>query len=125
MTIRLISLIFALVVLFAPGCGGDSEPELDLSPIAAEGREIANNNGCSACHGKNGQGSVGPAWTGLAGSDVELEDGTIVVADDDFLRRSITDPSAEIADGYTIVMPENPLTDDEVELVLAYIKELP
>ena len=115
--------MFALAVLLLAGCGG-SEPELNLSPVAAEGREIANNNGCSACHGNNGQGSVGPAWTGLAGADVELDDGSIVVADDEFLRRSISDPSAEIADGYTIVMPENALTDDEIELVLTYIKEL-
>ena len=123
MTTRVVVLIIALIVLFAAGCG-ESEPALDLSPTAAEGREIANSNGCSACHGNNGQGSVGPSWTGLTGGEVELEDGSIMVTDDEYLRRSISDPSAEIAAGYTIVMPENSLTDDEIELVLAYIKEL-
>ncbi len=124
MTTRLFSPAVAAVLLLASACGGESEPELNLSPLGTEGREIANSSGCSACHGNRGQGSVGPAWAGLPGEEVELEDGTIVVADDEYLARAIADPQAEVVGGYTITMPENALTDEEIDAVIAYIKEL-
>jgi cytochrome c oxidase subunit 2 len=102
--------------------GGDSGPE--LSAAGEEGREIANGNGCAACHGNNGQGGAGPAWKGLLGSTIELEDGTTVVADEGYIRTSITDPSAQRNAGYTLQMPTNSLTDDEIDAVIAYIADL-
>jgi cytochrome c oxidase subunit 2 len=104
-------------------CGaGDSGPE--LSAEGEKGREIAGTNGCAACHGNNGQGGAGPAWTGLFGSTVELDDGTSVVADEEYIRTSITDPGAQRNAGYTLQMPENSLTDDEIDSVIAYIRDL-
>ena len=61
---------------------------------------------------------------GLYGSDVELEDGTTVVADDDYLSRAITDPSAEVVAGSRTQMPKNSLDDDQVADVVAYIRDL-
>ena len=98
------------------GCSSDAQ----LSPEAALGLEIAQDNGCLACHDA---GRVGPDWSGLAGSEVGLEDGTTVIADDAYLRRSIRDPGADIVTGYTVTMPENDLTDDEIEAVIAFIRE--
>jgi cytochrome c553 len=46
------------------------------------------------------------------------------VANEDYLYRSITDPQAQIRTNWTIKMPMNSLTDDEVASVIAYIKEL-
>jgi cytochrome c oxidase subunit 2 len=103
------------------GCGGG---DLDLSPLADEGRAIANEAGCGSCHGPDGQGGVGPAWTGLYGSSVALDDGGSVIADDDYLRRSIVDPSAQKVEGFTIEMPANELSDQQIEAVIAYIREL-
>lgn len=113
-------------ILAACGGGGDDAgPEGSLAPTAAEGRQVAIDSGCAGCHGKDGQGGVGPAWTGLAGSTVTLADGTTVVADDDYLRRSITDPEADIPAGYTIRMPKNTLvTPEQVDAIVAYIKAL-
>lgn len=106
---------------FALGaCGGESE----LSELAQRGRETALSSGCASCHGAKGQGGVGPTWIDLAGSDVELEDGTTVVADDEYLLRSILDPMAEDVAGYTIVMPANGLSEAQAADVVAYIKEL-
>jgi cytochrome c oxidase subunit 2 len=112
----------ALVSVSLSACGGSDLP--DLSVEAEQGRSIAGQAGCAACHGRNGAGGVGPAWSGLAGSTRTLEDGTTVVADDEYLRRAIADPAVEIVDGYTVNMPVNNLTDEEIELVVTYIKEV-
>ena len=111
-----------LVVLAFTACGGD-EP-LNLTPAAAEGREIANSSGCAACHGKNGQGTTAPSWQGIYQTVIDLDDGTTVLVDDAYLRRSITDPQAEIVDGWTIKMPGNDLDDAEIGAIITYIKEL-
>lgn len=114
----------AVAFLTFAACGSDSGPE--LSEAGASGRKVSNSNGCASCHGTDGQGGAGPKWVGLAGSDVTLEDGSVVVvvADDDYLRRAIVDPSAQIVAGYTLKMPENNLGDDEVADVIAYIDDL-
>lgn len=104
------------------GCGADDDPLEGLDDRAREGYAVVAEAGCQACHGVNGDGGVGPSWIGLAGSTVELDDGSTVVADDDYLRRSITDPGAELVAGYTIRMPENGLDTEEIEAVIAYIE---
>jgi mono/diheme cytochrome c family protein len=114
--------ITALVAL--AGCGSDGGGGDDLSEAAQRGRDIANSNGCASCHGNDGQGSVGPPWIGLAGSQVTLADGSQVVADDAYLERAIVDPGAEIVDGFLLQMPANSLGDEQVDAVVAYIKEL-
>ncbi len=103
---------------------GDDGPPAGLSVTANEGREIANSNGCAACHGKNGGGGTGPSFVGLAGSEVQLEGGETVIADDAYLIQSIKDPSSQKVDGYGIAMPENSLTDAEIDKVVEYIKGL-
>jgi cytochrome c oxidase subunit 2 len=117
------SLIGLAALLILAGCGA-AEPDRDLSPQAAAGREVALDKGCAACHGSNGEGGVGPPWIGLAGSTVELEGGGTVVADAGYLRRSIVDPEAEVVAGWTVKMPVTELSDDEVNALIAYIQEL-
>ncbi len=108
-------------ILLLGACGA-GDP--DLPPAAAEGRQVARDNGCAACHGRNGEGGVGPAWQGLMGSEVELDDGTTVTADRDYLVRSITDPGADIVADYKVRMPDNDLTTTEIDAVIAYLEEI-
>lgn len=61
---------------------------------------------------------------GLAGSDVELSDGTTVVADGAYLFESIRDPVAQIVAGYSVQMPRNALTDEEIDAIVAFIGSL-
>jgi len=110
----------ALTLLTLVSCGGDPE----LSDLAARGRDLVSDKGCAGCHGASGAGGVGPAWKGLAGSTVTLEDGSEVVADTEYLRRSIVDPQAEIVSGYSVTMPAAVLTEDEVDALVAYIEAL-
>ena len=77
-----------------------------------------------SCHREGGDG-IGPDWEGLAGSTVTLDDGSTVVADEAYLTLAITDPDAQIVDGYDIRMPPNDdLSDDDVAAIVAYIQSL-
>lgn len=104
--------------------GGDAAPDPSLPADAAAGRALARDKGCAACHGGDAEGGIGPAWIGLAGSTVTLEDGSTVVADNAYLTRAIAEPNAEIVDGYTLQMPENSLSDEEIAQLVAYITSL-
>jgi cytochrome c oxidase subunit 2 len=91
---------------------------------ATRGERIARANGCAGCHGENFEGGAGPGWVGLAGSTVTLVDGSTVVADDDYLTRAIADPAAELVAGYTLKMPANDLTAEEIADIVAFINTL-
>lgn len=108
----------------AAGAGSSESAGAPLPPDAAAGRDVARDHGCAGCHGPDFAGGVGPSWVGLAGSTVELDDGTAVVADSAYLTRAIADPRAERVDGYAVAMPDNDLTDEEIAQVVAYIEAL-
>lgn len=114
----------ALLVVLAVALAACGDGATEMPPAAAEGRQIARDQGCAACHGTDGQGGVGPAWVGLFGSPVELEDGSVVAANTEYLRRSISDPQADIVAGYTTKMPANTLDEDQISAVIAYIEFL-
>jgi cytochrome c oxidase subunit II len=117
---RISVLLIPLVVAVA--CGGSSGGE--LSADAEAGRKVSVNSGCASCHAADGSGGVGPRFIGLYGSQVTLTDGSTVVADDEYIRRSVIDPGAQRVEGYAVNMPTNGLDDDDIEAVLAYIREL-
>jgi cytochrome c553 len=122
---RLVTLgITASVMLFAVACGDGGSTALPLSPAAEEGRRIYVSSGCAGCHGRAGEGGVGPQLAGISGTERPLLDGRIVIADDDYLVRSIMDPNAEIVDGYSLRMPSNRLSEAEVQSVITFMKEL-
>ncbi len=115
----------AVVVLAAANCGGDDDGGGgQVSAAAEEGKQIARDSGCSACHGVDGQGGIGPAWAGDLGKQVELTDGSTVTVDEAYLRRSIANPSAQVHAGFNVSMPENELTKQEIDKVVAYIVSL-
>jgi len=108
----------------AVACGSDDASGPPLSAAGERGKQLSLSSGCAGCHGSNGQGGVGPAWQGLAGSDVELADGTTIVADQEYLLRSILDPSADLLADYAVQMPRNNLDDAQVDDIVAYINDL-
>ena len=123
--------------LAAVSCGddGDSEPgaatATDAPGVAvagvgdpANGEQLSRSMGCAGCHGQDFDGGAGPGWIGLAGSDVELTDGSVVVADTAYLTRAIADPSAELVAGYNLKMPANSLSDAEIADIVAFIETL-
>ncbi len=117
-------LLVPILVAACGGSGGGDEGSSGLTGAAAEGSELVRSNGCTSCHSTDGRRSLGPTWQGLAGSEVELEGGETVVADDEYLTRAIEDPGAEIVAGYTGVMPRRDLSADEVAAIVAYLHTL-
>jgi cytochrome c oxidase subunit 2 len=110
----------------AAACGDDagSDTGPSLPPAAENGRRLAQSSGCAGCHGSNFEGGAGPSLVGLAGSEVLLTDGTTVIADDAYLATSISDPAKQLVDGYTLKMPANNLSDDEVADIVEFINTL-
>jgi cytochrome c oxidase subunit II len=118
-----LGLALPLLPAVAVACGG-SDASSPLPPEAEHGRRIARTSGCTACHGADGQGGVGPAWTGSVGKQVTLTDGSTVTVDEAYLARSITDPDAQVLAGFDVKMPDNDLSAEEVDQVVAYILAL-
>lgn len=96
--------------------------------VSAEaGAQLANSSGCTGCHTTDGSPSaLAPSLFGLAGGVVQLDNGSSVVADADYLRRSITDPSAELVDGdWATAMPGTyQFTDPQLESLVLFIESL-
>jgi len=90
-----------------------------------QGQLLVSQNGCAACHSINGAVGIGPTWFGLFGSDVELTDGSTVIADEAFITESIRNPEAKIVAGFeTQKMVQYTFTDEEIAAIVAYIKTL-
>ena len=102
----------------------NSSSSIALSAEAQAGQELASASGCASCHGSNGEGRVGPKWTGLADSQVTMSDGTTVTADDAYLYTSIHEPNAMRRKGAVGQMPSNQLTDEEIASIIIYIRAL-
>ncbi|NWG06340.1 MAG: cytochrome c oxidase subunit II [Chloroflexi bacterium] len=90
------------------------------------GQALVNASGCTACHAINGVGgNVGPTWNGVFGHEVELADGSVVLADEAYLAESIKAPQAKIVAGYeTQLMPAYGFTDEQIADIVAFIKTL-
>ena len=91
---------------------------------AAEGEQLAQTQGCLACHTLDGGQGVGPSWQGLANSTRKLADGSTVTANVDYIRESIANPSAKLVEGYPPAMPPYTLTDAQINALVAFIESL-
>ena len=96
------------------------------SALARRGREVAESNGCLACHSLDGSGVIGPTWQGIWGSSRPLADGTTVTVDEAYVTESIRLPAAKLADGFSPVMiayEPSAVSDDDVSALIALLKE--
>jgi len=91
---------------------------------ATVGRTLAQSKGCTACHSVDGAPSVGPTWKGLFGKQENLEGGGTVHVDEAFLRTFIRNPQSRDIKGFPNVMPAVPVTDAELDALVAYIQAL-
>jgi cytochrome c oxidase subunit 2 len=93
--------------------------------IALAGERLFRDRGCSGCHAPNSKFHA-PLLEGLYGKPVPLSNGTIVTADDQYLRDSILQPAKQIAAGYDNIMPSfaGHLREEEVMQLIAYLKSI-
>jgi len=95
-------------------------------PLADLGRQTYTGAGCNACHTLDGTDRIGPSFLNLYNTERELVDGSVVTADEDYLRRSILEPQAEVTAGYPANMPSyaGRLNERQIDGLIAFIKEL-
>ncbi|MEX2431002.1 MAG: PQQ-binding-like beta-propeller repeat protein [Dehalococcoidia bacterium] len=96
--------------------------------LAAQGEQLVQSQGCLGCHSTGGGAMIGPTFQGLYGSQETLQDGSTVQADDAYLRESIVEPNAKVAQGFPSgVMPQgygSRFSDQEIDAIVEYLKTL-
>lgn len=100
--------------------------ELTSSHLSA-GAELIEDRQCSSCHTSDGTEGLGPTFKGLYGSHRTMADGTQVTVDEKYMIDSIRNPDKQIVKGYdpgSMPPPEVPLTDQEINEIISYIKSL-
>ncbi len=91
------------------------------------GQRLLEEKGCLGCHTIDGTKKIGPTFKGLYGSRVTvITNGAerVITADEEYIKRSITEPGADIVKGYPNMMPKLPMTKEEIEAIVEYLETL-
>jgi cytochrome c oxidase subunit 2 len=94
-----------------------------------DGEALLRVSGCLDCHSLDGRKLVGPTFKGLYGSRVAVVTAgkrRVVDASASYLVKSITDPGADIVDGYSNIMPaaKGAYDDDGLYAIAETIRKL-
>jgi cytochrome c oxidase subunit 2 len=93
----------------------------------ATGVALLAEKGCLDCHAVAGRHGDAPAFRGLFGTEVTVKTRGVerrVRADAAYLRRSILEPQADLVTGYAEQMPTIPVTEAELDALVAAIVAL-
>ena len=101
------------------------EPAGGALPAAASGEQLFVAKACNTCHRPDSSARA-PILNGLFGTQVTLQDGAKVTADENYVRESILEPEAKVVQGYKPVMPtyKGILSDEEITDLIQFIKSL-
>jgi len=91
------------------------------------GVQLFQEKGCMACHSIDGTPMVGPTLKGIFGkSVVVLSDGKeqTLMANEEYLRKSIVEPNADVVKGFPPIMPTLKMPEGEIDNLIRYMKEL-
>jgi cytochrome c oxidase subunit II len=93
--------------------------------LAEQGEAAFRAHGCSGCHSDNSTVHA-PSLAGLYGTLVHLQDGSVRLADEAYIRDCILNPRSFIVAGYPPVMPDfsGQLSEDDLIKLVAYIRSL-
>ena len=93
--------------------------------MAGRGRALFMAHGCAGCHDANSTVHA-PDLADLYGKPVPLADGTVVVADERYLRDSILLPQRQVAAGYPPIMPSfaGRISDEDLFDIIDYVRSL-
>ena len=84
-------------------------------------------SGCLECHSVDGKPMVGPTLKGLFGKQENVRLAGVaktILVDEAFLRRAIMNPMELEVRGYPQAMPETPLSPDDLNDIITYLKTL-
>jgi len=98
-------------------------------PQVQDALVIMKKNGCLNCHTMDGTVEIGPSFKGIFGKKIEVITNWKeheVVVDNEYLKRSMLEPEADVVKGFDSIMPSQKgvLTDEEIEAIINYIKDL-
>ena len=120
----LVVCVCVLAWLVLTGCSSSGSGTSDAARLE-RGRTLYTALRCAQCHIRDEATAAGAPLTGIYRLPVTLADGRTIVRDDAYLARAIRDPNVEIVAGFTAQMPMYPtLPDEDVDSLVAYIKEL-
>jgi cytochrome c oxidase subunit 2 len=93
--------------------------------LAGAGQKLFQELGCATCHRPDSL-ARGPNLEGLFGNPVKLADGTVVTADDSYVRESIATPSAKVVAGFQPIMPtyQGLVNEEGLMQLVAYVRSL-
>ena len=103
----------------------------EFDPVKA-GASLYKTKGCMACHSLTDQriANGGPPWGNLSrdidsGAMIQLQDGSDVKVDENYIRESILAPNAKRRAGYgNMPSYQGQISDQEIDAIIAYIKSL-
>ena len=100
--------------------GGEGEGSL-----ASAGEKLFADLACNTCHRPDSRGR-GPVLQNVFGHPVQLHDGTVLTADESYLRESILTPAAKLTAGYQPVMPafQGLVSEEQLLALIEYVKSL-
>jgi len=106
-----------------------SESAVDIPEgmsLEEAGAKLYASKACNTCHSLDGNTGVAPSFKGIFGNTERFMDGSNVTVDENYLRKSILNPQAQIVLGFQPVMPtyQNVLSDRQIDALIAYIKSL-
>lgn len=94
-------------------------------PVAGAGANLFRSFGCSGCH-TPGASVRAPTLNAVYGSPVPLQDGRVVLADEQYLRDCLLVPQSQVVAGYDPVMPSfaGRLSEEQLFELVTYLKSL-
>ena len=95
--------------------------------VAELGPKILQAKGCLGCHTLDGEARVGPSLKGLRGrQETVLTAGQEknIIVDESVILGHILNPRGFTVKGYPPVMPQTPMTDEELKTVVGFIGTL-
>jgi cytochrome c oxidase subunit II len=93
--------------------------------LASQGEKLFEKYACNTCH-TNTAGARGPVLAGIYNKTRPLADGRSVLADDNYIRESILNPTAKVAAGFQPIMPafQGQVNEEDLLRLLAYVKSV-
>jgi cytochrome c oxidase subunit 2 len=93
--------------------------------LASAGAKLFQDLACNTCHRPDAQGR-GPVLDGLFGKTVTLQSGETVTVDEAYVRESILQPSAKVAQGFQPIMPtfQGLVSEEQLLELIEYVKSL-
>jgi mono/diheme cytochrome c family protein len=101
----------------------------DIAPVTAErGHDLFQRTGCMGCHSVDGTASTerGPSLLGFFGRERQFQDGSSLIADEEYFRQAVFRPGDRVLAGYEEGMPSflGILSDEDVDSIILYIQSL-